>query len=320
MKQTYLALFLLFTLAIASCRKSGNEVDIKTYNSNQIRDYIAANGLSAMKRDTVGGDTSGIYYQITRQGKGAVLNYDTRVIYVYSVKSLDGKFLATDTIAATIQGTGRGYVPVGLIGPKGLMMAIHNVIKNKGTTARILVPSRLAYGVSGLTAGVNRISGNESLDYTINILDDDNTAAMVAYDDLSIRKYCSANNIDINSYTKKQSGLYVKVTQAGNGTSAITSTSTASVQYLGLLLNNNPFDNNNTDTGLSIDMQTVIAGWQEGLLGLTAGAKVDLLIPSKLGYGINAQTRTSPTTGQQEVSIPTTSCLRFGINILTVTN
>jgi FKBP-type peptidyl-prolyl cis-trans isomerase len=329
MKHTYLALFLLFTMAIASCRKSGNDIDIKTYDNNQIRDYIAANGLSVMKRDTVGGDTSGVYYQILNQGKGAALNYDTRITYVLSVKSLDGKFVAADTIASSIIISGSAYRTVaghgndavGLMIPKGLMMAIHNAMKYKGTTARILVPSRLAYGVSGLTVGTSRLPGNESLDYTINVLDDDNTTAMAAYDDLSIRKYCTANNIDINSYKKTQSGLYIKINQVGTGTAAITATSTGTVQYHGILLNGFVFDGNVTDTGYAIDMQTIpLQAWKEGLLGLTSGAKIDLLIPSRLGYGMSSQSRTSPTTGQVEVSIPTTSCLRFGINVLTVTN
>jgi len=329
MKQTYLALFLLLILAIASCRKSGSDIDIKTYDNNQIRDYIAANALNSMKRDTVGGDTSGVYYQILNQGKGATLNYDTRIIYVLSVKSLDGKFLATDTISSSIVSNGVSYRTVaghgvdaiGLMVPKGLMMAIHNGVKNKGTTARILVPSRLAYGVGGITVGTNRLPGNESLDYTINVLDDDNATAMAAYDDLSIRKYCAANNIDINSYTKKQSGLYIKINQVGTGTTAITATSTGTVQYHGLLFNGFVFDGNVTDAGFAIDMQTLpLAGWKEGLLGLTSGAKIDLLIPSRLAYGISSQTRNSPTTGQLEAAIPTTSCLRFGINVLTVTN
>ncbi len=317
MKKTYSALFLLFIMAIVSCRKSGNDVDIKTYDSNQIKDYIAANVLSSMKRDTVGGDTSGIYYQVTRQGRGAALAYDTRIAYIYTLRSLDGKFIMADTI------TGRNYTAVGLISPKGLMMAIHDVIKNKGTSARFLIPSRLAYGVNGTTSGSSRLPGNASLDYTINVLDNDNTAAMAAYDDSSIRNYCTANNININSYTKTASGLYIKVGQAGTGTTAVTATSTVNVQYLGYLLNNNVFgqydDQSSTNVGTALDMQTVIAGFQEGLLGLTSGAKVDLLIPSRLAYGITPQTTTS-ATGAAAVSIPTFSCLRYGINVVSVTN
>ncbi len=319
MKQTYLALFLLFTMAIASCRKSGNDIDIKTYDTNQIRDYVAANGLSAMKRDTVGGDTSGVYYQITRQGNGTVLNYDTRIVYVYSVKSLDGKFLVTDTIATSALGIVRGYDFVGLMMPKGLMMAIHNVMKNKGTAARVLVPSRLAYGRSGLTIGVNRLPGNESLDYTINVLNDDDQASMAAYDDLSIRKYCTANNININSYTKTASGLYVKINQAGTGTTAITATSTANLQYIGLLLNGTSFGGDDSATGAAFDMQSVVAGFREGLIGTSAGAKVDLLIPSRLAYGLQNRTTTN-AAGQTVVVIPNLSCLRYGINVMSVTN
>lgn len=313
MKKTYLAIILLCTIAMVSCRKSGNDIDIKTYDSNQIRDYIVANGLSAMKRDTIGGDTSNIYYQINRQGRGVALDYDKRIAFSYTIRSLDGKYVAADTIME------RSYNFVGLLMPKGLMIAMHNLIKNKGTSARLIIPSRLAYGTSGIGTGSNRLPGNESLDYTINVFDDDNAAAMAAYDDLSIRNYCTANNINISSYTKTASGLYIKVGQVGTGTAAITSTSTITAQYLGLLFNGNTFDKNDTDTGGSFDMQSVVAAWQEGLLGLTSGAKVDLLVPSRLAYG--SQVRTAATaTGGTTVIIPTYSCLRFGINILGVTN
>ncbi|WP_342645758.1 FKBP-type peptidyl-prolyl cis-trans isomerase [Mucilaginibacter sp. CSA2-8R] len=302
---------------MASCRKSGNDVDIKTYDTNQIKDYIAANGLSAMKRDTVGGDTSGIYYQITRPGHGAALNYDTRISFSYTIKSLDGRYAVTDTITA------RSYNAVGLIAPKGLMMVIHDVVKNKGTSARFLIPSRLGYGVSGSGVGTSRLPGNASLDYTVNILDNDNTAAMAAYDDLSIRNYCAANNINISSYTKKASGLYIRVTQAGTGTTAVTSTSTVNVQYLGYLLNNNVFgqydDQSSTNVGTALNMPDLVAGFQEGLLGLTGGAKVDLLIPSNLAYGSLVRNTTN-AAGQTVVSIPTYSCLRYGINLVSVTN
>ncbi len=317
MKQTYSALFLLFIMAVVSCRKSGNDIDIKTYDNNQIQAYISSNSLSAMKRDITGGDTSGVYYQIIRQGRGAALAYDTKVAYTYTLKSLDGKYVYTDTIMA------RNYNAVGLISPKGLMGVIYNVIKNKGTSARFLIPSRLAYGVSGATLNGVRLPGNESLDYTVNILDNDNTAAMAAYDDLSIRNYCATNNINISSYTKTASGLYIKVGQVGTNTTAVTSTSTVNVQYLGYLLNNNVFDQyddqSSTNTGTPFDMQRVIAGFQQGLLGLTSGAKVDLLIPSSLAYGSAIRTTTN-SAGQTVITVPTYSCLRYGVNIMSVTN
>ncbi len=177
----------------------------------------------------------------------------------------------------------------------------------------------MAYGVSGATLNGVRLPGNESLDYTVNVLDNDNTAAMAAYDDLSIRNYCAANNININSYTKTASGLYIKVGQVGTGTTAVTSTSIVNAQYLGLLLNGNTFGNDDSATGAALDMQNVIAGFQQGLLGLTSGAKVDLLIPSSLAYG-SAVRNTTNAAGQTVVSIPTYSCLRYGINIMSVTN
>ena len=64
--------------------------------------------------------------------------------------------------------------------PKGLQIAIHNLIKYKGTRARVLIPSRLAYGVNGYpeagsASNVNtRIAGNQCLDYYVNVVSDQN--------------------------------------------------------------------------------------------------------------------------------------------------
>jgi FKBP-type peptidyl-prolyl cis-trans isomerase len=79
-------------------------------------------------------------------------------------------------------------------------------------------------------------------------------------------------------------------------------------------------DQTTTNVGTSFDMQTVIAGFQQGLIGLTSGAKVDLLIPSNLGYSLTPQTTTDPTTGGTVVVVPTLSCLRYSITVVSVTN
>jgi FKBP-type peptidyl-prolyl cis-trans isomerase FkpA len=320
MKQIYFALILLLSMGVASCRKSGNDVDIKTYDQQQIDAYIKANNLTNMKRDVTDGDTSGIYYEILSQGYGAgnELNYETPVSLVYSIKSLDGSYVTSDTIL------NHSYNFVGTSTPKGLMIALHNLAKFKGTRAKFLIPSRLAYGQSGSGTGPGRLPGNQSLEYYVNVINNQNL-----YDDQVISKYLAANNLV--GYTRIPSGeyegLYYKITKQGTGTEPIKLTSTVAMQYTGRLingpyLNQTIFDQANTETGTtfspggSLSLENTVAGFAGGVQKATAGAQLSLFIPSKLGYGTGS--RTDQTTGL--VSIPANSILHFEMNILTVTN
>jgi FKBP-type peptidyl-prolyl cis-trans isomerase FkpA len=310
MKQIYFALILLLSMGVVSCRKSGNDVDIKTYDQQQIDAYIKANNLTNMKRDVTDGDTTGIYYEILSQGYGAgnELNYETPVSLVYSVKSLDGSYVTSDTIM------NHSYNFVGTTTPKGLMIALHNLAKFKGTRAKFLIPSRLAYGQSGSGTGPGRLPGNQSLEYYVNVINKQDL-----YDDQVITKYLAANNL--TGYTKSPTGLYYKVTQPGTGTVVPSPSATVTTQYTGSFLNGTNFDTSSNDqattnVGVSFSLDGLVTGFSEGMQKGTAGSRLSLFIPSKLGYGTNAQTNQS--TGL--VSIPANSILHFEINLLTVTN
>lgn len=323
MKQSYLALFFLTVLGLCSCRKDGNDIGIKEYDQNQIDAYIKANNLTGMQRDKAGNvDTTGIYFQILNQGKGEALDYDKRISLVYTIKSLDGKYAVTDTFV------NRSYNFVGSVAPKGLMLALYNLAKTKGTQARFLVPSRLAYGTNGIGTGSGRLPGNESLDYYVSVLND-----VDKYDDISINKYITANNLSgydkITSVQSPTGGspsiIYRKVTQVGTGTVQATKTSTLTVQYTELLLNGAKVgeynDQESGNVGQSYGLESGLKqGWNEGLVGLVAGSKVSLILPSRLVYGFNAQTVTDPTTGSTVVRVPAISCLRYEINVVSVTN
>jgi FKBP-type peptidyl-prolyl cis-trans isomerase FkpA len=309
MKQTYLALFFLLTLGMFSCRKDKNDIDIKAYDQSQIEAYISANKLTNMTRDKMGGvDTTGIYYEILGQGRGQALDYDTRATVVFSVKSFDGQYVSSDTIL------NHSYTFIGNIPPNGLMLAVLRIAKNKGTRAHFVIPSRLAYGASGLGTGSSRLRGNQSLDYYVNVIDD---TKQVQYDELSIQKYAQANGINLSSYTHNATnGLYYKVTQPGTGTVPITQINTFNAQYTGTLLNGSIFgqfnDQETGNVGNQFVLENNISGWKEAFPGLTAGAKLSLLIPSGLAYGLQGQSSGGVTT------IPASSCLRFEVNIVSV--
>ena len=301
MKQLIFAFFLLITIGLLSCKKNNGYQTIKQYDQSQIEAYIAANGLTGMKRDTTGGDTTGIYYQILAQGTGPVVDYPDQVSFVFTLRTLDGRFATTDTLNNNHYSDYLGHITNHSIA-YGLQIAIHNLLKNKGGRMRVLIPSRLAYGVSGYgsgsTATANRIPGNESLDYYVDLI---NNQAL--YDDHVIQTYMQASSL--TGYTKTADGLYYKITTPGIGTSPITLNSTLSLTYTATLFDGTVL--NNVTSAVTLDVIDRIQGVAEGLVMVRAGAAISLLIPSGLAYGTNGGS-----------GVPSITCVRYDYGIVSV--
>jgi len=301
---------LIFCVAgLYSCRKDGSVVDqtAKQYDQQQIQDYMTSNGLTDFKRDLSGGDTTGIYYKILSQGTGKVMDYSDLITLVFTVKTLDGSFVTTDTIANHV------YNYVGHLNanrlPFSVANALVNILKTKGTRARVLVPSHLAYGTAGVVlppgGAANTIKGNQSLDYYINVVDN-----LATYDDLVVKNYITANNL--TGFTKTPSGLYYKITQTAAG-APVSSTSVVSTQYTATLfdgLGTSEQYNGTDGSGSSIDIANdTRKGLAEGLQLGTAGTKMTLIMPSRLAYGL---------TTYFDTTIPIFSCLKYDLNIISV--
>lgn len=303
MKPNFFTLLLLSAIGLSSCRKGQNDPGIKDYDNQQILSYIAKNGLTDMQRDLSGGDTTGTYYKILAPGNTAhPVDYPDEIAFVYTLNSFDGKFVAADTVLNHFDGF------LGHVAPSGLMLAIHNILKYKGAKMRLLLPSHLAYGVSGVGSGSKtilngRIAGNQCLDYTLNLIDDE-----VVYEDLVIKNYMAANNL--TGYTKTADGLYYKIITPGTGAS-INDNSSLVLNYTGQLMNGTFFDNNyaSTSTATFSDLNTLTGGAHEGLKLVKNGGAISLITPARLGYGPSGAS-----------GIPANSCLRFEFSNIVVTN
>ncbi|TSD67854.1 hypothetical protein FFF34_010835 [Inquilinus sp. KBS0705] len=310
MKQKIFTFLLIAIAGLTACKKTADkEIDIKEYDEQQIQKYIAANSLTGFTRDPISqGDTAGIYYKIIQEGTGAPLEYPDQISAVFTVKSFDGKYSSADTIA-------NHFVDyVGLLKAnsrtQGLQLALHNLLKHKGGSMRLLIPSHLAYGVNGIGSGsvtnVNtRIAGNQCLDYYINVVQDQKT-----YDDISIKKYLAANGL--TGYSKSALGCYYKILTPGTGIGGpIKEFSSFTTTYYGVLFNGTEFDNGNkTDANTTpFTLINYIPGAKEILEKYaTAGTSISFIVPSVQGYGKIAQ-----------ATIPANSCLRFEYQIKTVT-
>jgi len=322
---------------MASCRKDKLQLTIKQYDQQQIQNYIAAHGLTGMRRDTTGGDTTGMYYQILNPGTQSIngvpvtpLDYPSQIAFVYTERTFDGSYVLPDTIA------NHYYDYVGHIQanhyPLGLQTAVHNLLKYPDASMRVLIPSHLAYGIAGTGSGSsqvanNRIAGNECLDIYIHAVNN-----FEVYDAMVIKNYMRDSSLtgytavkmavpspqvplvywagkNSNPPVPDSTFYYYKILTPATASDAITNNSTATVTYTLTLFNATDANDYNVAGGTPIAVSTAVPAVTDSFEKFAfAGTKISLLIPSSLGYGV-------PATS----TIPPFSCLRYTFVLVSVT-
>jgi|SRR3989344_2868824 len=97
------------------------------------------------------------------------------------------------------------------------------------------------------------------------------------------------NKMEPVQIIKKENGLIIEIISEGTG-SGVRSGDTVSVDYRGFFTNGTVFDESykrGQPFLFIVGAGNVIAGWDEGLLGMKVGEKRRLTIPSDLAYGPN---------------------------------
>jgi peptidylprolyl isomerase len=104
--------------------------------------------------------------------------------------------------------------------------------------------------------------------------------------------YAASLGVDIASMTKINDNLYIKDLVVGSGVVVLANHS-ASVYYTGWLTNGTQFDTDigtdKTELSFLFGTGAVIAGWDQGMLGMRAGGTRLIVIGSTLGYGFGGQ-------------------------------
>ena len=129
-------------------------------------------------------------------------------------------------------------------------------------------------------------------------------------DPFSNDNFASELNVDLSAMTQTTSGLYYQDLEVGSGATAEVGTS-VSVHYTGWLTNGTKFDSSvDRGTPFQFDLGAgmVIAGWDEGVVGMRVGGKRKLVIPPDLGYG---------NSGAGS-SIPPGATLGFDVELISV--
>lgn len=120
----------------------------------------------------------------------------------------------------------------------------------------------------------------------------------------SVHNYLSSNGINA---VQDPSGFYYKINTQGTGQEVVNLCSNVIVKYKGRLTNGTVFDSTGTDKTITVELGTVIVGWQKGLPLINSGGNITLFIPPSLGYGPNPS---GP--------IPANSILIFDIDLVNV--
>lgn len=115
--------------------------------------------------------------------------------------------------------------------------------------------------------------------------------------------------IDLDAMTRTSSGLYYQDMEEGTGATAAAG-SNVSAYYRGWLPNGTLFEETQPPEdpiSFELGIGFVIAGWDEGLVGMRAGGVRKLVIPPSLGFG-----------NQAVGPIPANSVLVFEVNLVAV--
>lgn len=140
---------------------------------------------------------------------------------------------------------------------------------------------------------------------------DENGPAEVVLQDPADISYASSLNVDISSRYLQPSGLYIRDIEPGEGDPTVAG-DVMVVHYSGWVNDGTLFDSSRNPGRdpftVRVGAGNVIAGWEEGLLGMRVGGIRQLVIPPQLAYGAQSP---SPL-------IPAGSVLIFEIELLEV--
>ena len=274
--KSYVYLFLSVIL-FTSCLNDDENINLET-EANIIK-YINDNSLNATKTD------SGLYYVINEEGSGNKPTENSAVNIDYKLSFLDG--------------TPIGQSESEIIELKQIIPGLSEGIQlfKEGGEGVLLIPSELAYGLSGNNTG--SIPGGKVLVFDIKL----NVADYLVENEAAILNYIETNNLVA---TKTDSGLYYVVNNEGTGSSYPTSNSNVTVAYKGYFLDGTVFDESDAN-GVSFNLNQVIPGWTEGITYFKEGGDGVLLIPYNLGYGVYGNS-----------GIPRVSVLLFDVNLKSI--
>ena len=253
---------------------------------------------------------TGLKYRIVRAGTGDKPTEDDAVEVHYDGKLADGtefdssykrklpaRFLLKDVVAGWAE---------------GLQLVA------TGGQIDLIVPPDLGYGENPLSGGI--IPPNATLYFTVELLDfmrhephaeesdgsESTSTDLAAFESDNPLGPFAGSEAD-GEFSTTDSGLKYRIVREGKGVKP-KATDMVRVHYAGKLADGQEFDSSyKRDEPTEFLLSGVVRGWTEGLQLIAEGGKIELIIPSKLGYGSGGR-------GQ----IPADATLYFTVELLKI--
>ena len=274
-------------VSLMGCSKKEYQSFEELDNAN-IREYIQQNNLSVHQYKE-----TDLFYEVLEEGTGSPIDYTGSYPIVYTVRSLDGKYSAADTLSASNRYADFfGYFPFGSAAAGtptvertgDFKEVIREVLQHANGKVRNIVPSRLMYGRNGSSS--LGVPPNASLDYVVTVHDD-----FTNYEDAVIQQMIARESLNIDEFTKREDGVYYQIVEQGSG-DVITADSTITVDYTLKDPEGNVLDSG-TDSEFSL-AGGVISSWSKVMPLINKGGKIRFFTPSDHAYGKSGNTNIAP--------------------------
>ncbi len=106
-----------------------------------------------------------------------------------------------------------------------------------------------------------------------------------------------AANLNKPGVQQTESGLQYKIIEVGNEELKPAATDTVAVRYKGTLIDGTVFDETKEDADPArFTLNSVVAGWTEGLQLIGEGGHIELYVPANLAYGENGRPGIEPNS------------------------
>ena len=306
-------MFTVIGLGLALMTGCGDDdIDYTEYIKQESRYfdlYIAANYADLEPND------DGLYYINYVEGTGAtpdtsdylLINF---VAYTIPDENVVNTYSEDIAVEYNVYTAGAMYGPYKFhLGSEILGLQKGLSLMKEGGISRVLFRSDLGYGADGLGSTVK---GYESMMYDIELLEviDDVYGQELALIDAYLDTIDNAVEIyDADT----DATMYYIPDEVGTG-AQIETDDELEIFYTGTLLDGRQFDSNvGESSGLDVTVgaESVIAGWELGLLKFNYGGSGRLLIPHQLAYGEDGNI----LAGSLKYSIPPYEALLFSVSV-----
>lgn len=144
----------------------------------------------------------------------------------------------------------------------------------------------------------------------------DTVAGLEPPSDPATETFAPSLGVNISQMTRTSEGVYYRDLSTGTGLEFTTSTDSLDVSYAGFLKDGKLFESASNERLSIFDLNTKVAGFRIGLLGMKEGGARKVVIPSEFGFG--GRSRRDPLTG--DILIPRQSTLIYDITLIRVFN